>query len=102
VSERVQHVNFWWLKEPGNAAHIQALTDAIAGLRSIPGVTAVSFGPRTPTDWEGPDATFDYGMIVSFESVEAVRAYLPHPAHLAAIEVSSAVGERFHAFYFDG
>jgi Stress responsive A/B Barrel Domain len=41
-------------------------------------------------------------MIVTFESLEAVRAYMPHPVHLEAIEVSATVAERFHAFYFHG
>ena len=98
----IQHVNFWWLKEPGNIEHIQALTETVTTLKAIPGVVDLKFGPRSSTDWEGPDTSFDYGMIVTFTSLEAVRTYLPHPSHLRAIEVSNLVGERFHAFYFNG
>jgi hypothetical protein len=102
IETPVQHINFWWLKEPGNTEHVRALTNAATDLATIPGVLAVHLGPRTDTDWEGPDTTFDYGLIVTFESIEAVRAYMPHPTHLKAIEVSMNIGERFHAFYFNG
>jgi hypothetical protein len=100
MTERIQHVNFWWLKESASLDHIRELEAAIEELSAIPGVLEVRFGPKASTDWEGPDDTFDYGLIVSFDSLDAVRGYMPHPLHLKAIQVSEKVGERFHAFYF--
>ncbi|MFC5745285.1 Dabb family protein [Actinomadura rugatobispora] len=100
TSSVIKHVNFWWLKEPDNTDHRHALTEAAQALAGIDGVMDVSVGPRTGTDWEGPDTTFDYGLIVTFESMDALRAYQPHPIHLKAIEVSERVCDRFHAFYF--
>jgi hypothetical protein len=98
----IQHVNFWWLKDPSSEADRARLANAAEALKQIPGVQKVSFGPRAATDWEGPDTTFDLGMIITFESLEALRAYMPHPLHLEAIAVSEAVMERYHAFYFEG
>lgn len=100
MTNRIQHVNFWWLKQPANPDHISELGAAIEKLSAIPGVLEVRFGPKAGTDWKGPDDTFDYGLIVSFESLDAVRGYMTHPLHLKAIQVSEKVSGRFHAFYF--
>jgi hypothetical protein len=73
---------------------------ALARLEDIPGVLEVLIGRRVETDWPGPDDTFDVGLSVAFESPEAMRAYQPHPTHLAAIEVTTRLCKRFQAFYF--
>jgi hypothetical protein len=59
-------------------------------------------GPRSRLPWDGPDTTFDLGLIVTFESRDAAIAYIPHPTHLQAIAASDRVAERVQAFYFNG
>ena len=96
----VQHIAIWRLKEPGNAQHVHEVIDAIERLSGIPGVIAVCAGPRAETSWPEPDREFHVGMIVSFESMDAVVPYLTHEIHLDAIAVSERLAARVDAYYF--
>ncbi|CAD5108431.1 Dabb family protein [Zestomonas carbonaria] len=98
----VHSVIIVWLKEPTNEEHIARLTRACESLRDIPGVREVRFGPRAELDRVSPaDDTFDFGTIVTFDSLQAARDYGPHPIHQQAAQVNLQLVERFHSFYFE-
>jgi len=90
-----------WLKEPGNLEHIAQLTAACESLRQIPGVSEVRFGPRADQGSVGSDGSFDFAMIVSFDSLQAARDYRPHPNHMQAAQLTGQLAERFQRFYFE-
>jgi len=90
-----------WLKEPGNLEHVAQLTAACESLRQIPGVAEVRFGPRANLGRIGADESFDFAMIVSFDSLQAAQAYGPHPNHLQAAQLTGQLAERFQSFYFE-
>ncbi|MCY1399997.1 Stress responsive A/B Barrel Domain protein [compost metagenome] len=98
----VQSVVIAWLKEPHNEEHIAHLTAACERLRDIPGVREVRFGPRAELGRPSPaDSTFDFGTIVTFDSLQAARDYGPHPLHQQAAQVNMELVERFQGFYFE-
>lgn len=97
----VQSVVITWLKEPGNLEHIARLTAACENLRQIPGVREVRLGPRASLGRNGPDESFDFGTIVTFESLQAAQDYGPHPMHLQAAQLTLQLAERFQSFYFE-
>ncbi|WP_281686439.1 Dabb family protein [Pseudomonas citronellolis] len=90
-----------WLKEPGNLEHIAQLTAACESLRQIPGVNEVRFGPRANLGGVGSDDSFDFAMIISFESFKAAQDYGPHPNHVQAAQLTVQLAERFQSFYFE-
>ena len=61
IEDRVHHVVFCWLKDPGNEAHRQNIVDTSRSFRSIPGVVQVRAGRVVPSDRKIVDDTFDVG-----------------------------------------
>lgn len=69
------------------------LTAAVEAQRSVPGVLTLDHGPRAAqADWEGPDKAFAYGMVLSFESFEAGRAWVAHRLHQDLVQVILSLG----------
>lgn len=83
----------FWAAGPSEPGGMARLTAAIKAQRSVPGVLTLDHGPRAEqADWEGPDKTFAYGMIVSFESLEAGRAWVAHRVHQDLVQVILSLG----------
>lgn len=47
--------------------------------KKIPGILSLTWGPNIST--EGLDQGYTHSFIMTFESVAARDAYLPHPVH---------------------
>ncbi|BCX46806.1 stress responsive barrel domain protein [Haloferula helveola] len=77
----VDHVVIFWLKRPGNGDDKERLHAAAGQLEAIPGVLAVRHGNVIASDREIVDDSFDLAYIITFDSVESLRAYDPHPIH---------------------
>ncbi|MFE7421107.1 Dabb family protein [Rhodococcus sp. NPDC057529] len=101
MTNTIQHVATFWLKDPDNADHLQELVDGAMELANVPGVTAVYAGPRANTDWPVPDYDVDAAMVISFEDLEAVGVYVPHPLHLTMIDTVERLTKRVHAYYIN-
>ncbi|WP_337266307.1 Dabb family protein [Oryzifoliimicrobium ureilyticus] len=85
----ILHCVFLRFKSALSADEKKELLEAVSGLKAkIPGIVSVSYGPNVSP--EGLHGGFVDGFTVTFESVEARDAYLPHPDHVA-------VGERLVA-----
>ena len=102
ITKTVQHVNFWWLKEPGNEQHMEALIQASLGMKAIPGVSDVRVGPRVGMADSFNVDPYDLGLIVSFESQEALDIYHPHELHQHTIALSLKYSAKNEYFYFFG
>jgi hypothetical protein len=92
----------WTIAEPGNTEQMLELTAALDAQRDIPGVVSAEHGPRTArVDWDGPDKAFDYAMVVTFDSLDAARAYPAHPIHQKLVGTIFWVGSDVREFWLD-
>jgi len=96
----VQQVTLSWLREPTNAEHIARLTQASESLRRIPGVRALQWGPRADIGRPGADETFDFGLLITFESAQAAHDFGAHPLHIQAALAALPLVSRHLSFRF--
>ena len=81
----IQHnVFFKWKPSMTRELEAQAFTAFRAMTKTIPGVVSVSVGHQNSP--EGLGKGFTAGLSVVFTDAAARDAYLPHPAHVAAVE----------------
>ncbi|HEX8911725.1 MAG TPA: Dabb family protein [Humisphaera sp.] len=98
---QVKHLVLVWLKNKGDAAARQAIIDAGAQLRTIPGVVDVSAGTMLPSPRPVVDSTYDVGVVITFASEQAMRDYDQHPTHKKVVaEVLKPVMEKFVVYDF--
>ncbi len=83
---RVEHLVFCWLKEPGKTEARQQLIDTAKKLGDLPGVLSIRAGTAVPSARPIVDSTFDVGIVISFDSVASMEAYLVHPRHQEAVK----------------
>jgi hypothetical protein len=79
---QVDHCVFIWLKHKGNADDRTRLEEACKDLAQIPGVVSVISGDSLKSRRSIVDSSFDVGVVVRFESAEAMEAYLKNPIHV--------------------
>lgn len=80
----ISHVVFVNLADPADAAEL--LDDARVMLATIPTVTAYSAGPHIDTGRATVLSDYDIGMILGFDDVEGLNAYVVHPDHVAFVD----------------
>jgi hypothetical protein len=80
------HVVICWLKEPGNADARRQLVERSKTFTQIPGIKSVSVGPPLPSTRPGVDSSFDIGIVMHFESEQALRDYDHNPIHQQAVK----------------
>jgi hypothetical protein len=70
----------------------QAYRDALAGLRAVPELLALTFGD----DAGHFDDNFDFVAVMDFDDFAAARRYVDHPLHQSYIRehASRVVGQR--------
>ena len=79
----MQHHVYFWLKEEHDNAETRATFEAgLEACSKVPNVAGGSWGQPAPTP-ERPvtDKSFDYGLYLSFDSLEKHDAYQAHPEH---------------------
>lgn len=81
----IEHVVLCWLKAPGSEEGRDRLIAAAEELRAIPGVLSVTAGRPEPSDRAVVDDSFDVGFVILLENRAALRSYLTHPLHVAAV-----------------
>lgn len=93
IEAQPQLAVFWVIAHPEQPEVMERLNAAIEAQRLVPGVLALDHGPRAAdADWEGPDKAFNYGMIMTFDSFEAGRAWVPDPVHQHLVDVILSSG----------
>ena len=83
----VTHVVLVWLKKKGDAAERAKIIAAAKDFRGkIPGILAMSVGEPLPGTRPVVDSTYDVGLVIRFESKEAMEAYERNPVHQKAVK----------------
>lgn len=80
----INHVVLITLADETQAPALVA--ESRARLARIPGVRTLHVGTPLDIGRPGVDGAYSVAVAVGFDSVEAYRAYLDHPEHLALLE----------------
>lgn len=88
------HSVFFWLKETGPAAHIEAFRAGVETLRAIPSVRAMYVGVPASTDRPVIDRSYTVALTVVFDDLAGHDIYQEHPVHLDFVEHYKAYWER--------
>ena len=79
----VEHVVLFKTRPGTPPEQVQAMVDGLRALRGqIPGIVDLTCGHNFCDRNQG----YNVGLVVRFESREALAVYLPHPAHRAAVD----------------
>ena len=84
-SSGVEHVVMCWLKTPGDAAQIEEVLRVSRELATIPGLRSLHAGTALQSERPIVDDSFDVGVVMDFESPEAMDAYLVNPEHVRRV-----------------
>jgi hypothetical protein len=101
MSNRIEHVVRWWLADPDDSAGRQRFYDAATKLAALRGVVRLSVGTTRAVDWSGPDQSWHVGFIATFDSSDAIAAYMKHPLHKAVVDLAGELASRVDVFYLD-
>lgn len=86
----VLHVVLFKSRPEADATALGQLANALAALPSkIPGIVDYVWGANASP--KGLGHGYEYGFVMTFESVEARDRYLPHPSHEAVFPLIQAV-----------
>jgi len=96
------HVVVMWLKTPGNEQDRQTIiTRARSFVGQIPGLVSVNAGVVKPSTRPVVDSTYDVGLVMIFDSEEALNSYGGHPVHQAAVrEVITPLVDHYRVYDF--
>lgn len=89
----IHHV-FFYLKEPGNAAHKAALIEGLNKLSSATPIKDFHIGVPADTNRSVIDTTYAVSWCIIFASDEDQAAYQVDPIHLKFVEECSHLWER--------
>src|SRR5205823_2643065 len=91
-----------WLKDPGNPQDRQKLIDTSRSfVGKIPGLASVSAGMVQPSTRPVVDSSYDVGLVMVFESEEALRKYPSYPIHQRALkEVITPLVDHYRVYDF--
>jgi hypothetical protein len=82
----LRHVVMFQFKESSSDAEVKTVVDAFRALPSkIPQIADFEYG--TDNSPEGLAGGLTHAFLVTFKSEEDRAIYLPHPAHMAFVEV---------------
>lgn len=79
----INHIAFFKLKNPGDAAEL--IADCDHSLGRLPGVVSYFCGRPLNTGRTNVDSDFDVGFYVGFASEADYSAYVAHPNHKALV-----------------
>jgi len=85
---RVNHTVLFKFKDEITKEQIDSLFAQLASLKKeskVAGLLSFSWGPYDSS--EGRNGGFQYGFTMIFESTKARDDYLPHPEHIAVVNV---------------
>ncbi|MCC9599977.1 Dabb family protein [Stieleria sp. JC731] len=101
VDEPLLHAVFFAFKEDASKEGVQKVEEAFAALPSkIDGINAFEWGINNSP--ERHDNGFTHCFLVSFESENARKNYLPHPDHQAFVGVLKPVLDKVRVLDFWG
>jgi len=101
-SPRYVHVVILWLKNPGNIQDRQKLIDTSRSfVGQIPGLVSISAGQVRPSTRPVADSSYDVGLVMVFDSAEALGKYPSCPVHQRAMkEVLGPLVDHYRVYDF--
>ena len=91
----LRHSVFFWLKEPDNKAHRDALITGLKTLKAIETVKGIQIGvPASTEKRDVVDNSFDVSEMLLFDDVAGQNAYQSHPIHLKFVEDCSPLWQK--------
>ncbi len=87
-AQRVDHIVLVWFKQGTSVEHIQQVREKTLDLKRIPGMEDLHVGLALQSERPIVDDSFDLGISMRFNSVEAMHRYLTHPEHRAFVELN--------------
>ncbi|MFQ3324740.1 MAG: hypothetical protein ACI90U_002570 [Pseudomonadales bacterium] len=82
VNAAVSHIVFVWAKEDISKKDVKAMISNAEMLSKINGVKSMKVGTAVPSDRSTVDDSYDVGITLIFDTVDAMEAYLEHPEHI--------------------
>lgn len=83
----ILHSVFFWLKEGITEEEEQDFLNFFEELRKVPGVQTLLYGkPASTNPRPVVDNSFQYNLLVTFQSMDDINTYETHPTHTAASE----------------
>ena len=81
------HSVYFWLKEGISEEEEQDFLNFFKKLQQVPGVQTLQYGKPAPTNPRPVvDNSFQYNLLVTFQSMDDINIYETHPEHIAAAE----------------
>ncbi|MDZ4744239.1 MAG: Dabb family protein [Verrucomicrobiota bacterium] len=80
-TKTVTHIAIIWLKKTAASDSRDALINATKGGLKIPGVKSVQVGSAIQSERPVVDSSYDLGVSMEFESLQALRNYEQNPIH---------------------
>lgn len=91
----IVHSVYFWLKKGLSKADEQDFLTFFDILKKLPGVKTLTYGkPAGTTTRPVTDNTFDYNLIVTFDSLDTIKIYETHPDHLKGAAAFSKYWDR--------
>jgi hypothetical protein len=78
----VSHIVFVWVKEGISKKDVKAMISNAEMLLKINGVKSMKVGTAVPSNRSTVDDSYDVGITLTFDTVDAMQAYLEHPEHI--------------------
>ncbi len=86
----VHHVLFW-LKNPSSKEDYNKLLEGLNSLKSIDVVKTVQVGKPASTNRPVIDTSYQFSLLLIFDSLEDHDIYQDHPIHLEFVEKYSSL-----------
>jgi hypothetical protein len=82
----VTHIVLVWFNEVAGDNYADTVSAATMRLLEIPEVGIIRTGRAISSERPIVDDSFDLGVVMEFESMEAMKLYLEHPLHKQFVE----------------
>ena len=81
----IKHIVLCWLAAPGNSTYRDQVIRTSKELATIPGIIDMSVGTAVPSDRKIIDDSFDVGIVMTFNNIEEMNAYINHEEHMKRV-----------------
>lgn len=96
----IQHIVLFKWKTDTSQQTIDEIMGALAELQGkVDGIVDYSAGPYSSD--EGRNHGYSHGFVMTFDSADSRDAYLPHPEHLAVVDMILPVIDDVLAFDYE-
>ena len=95
------HIVFFWLNEDISEADRATFTEELKLLMADPNIKEGRFGTPADTDRPVIDSTYDIGMVLRFENLEAQNAYQVSPEHQRFLKKCATMWVRVQVYDID-